>query len=1364
MLKSLELFGFKSFADRTRFDFSHGITCVVGPNGSGKSNVVDAMKWILGDQSPKSLRGKEMTDVIFNGSSGRKASAFAEASLTFDNSQNLLPIETDEVTIGRRLWRNGDSEYLINGATARLKDIRDAFMGTGAGTSAYSIIEQGRVGQILQSNPAARRIIFEEAAGVSRFKSKKTEALRKLERVSQNLVRLQDIVDQLESQLNSTRNQAVKASKFRDVEQELRLAWFGFAADDYAWLADRQVKVEAKLAETNAALDDLAGQQQAIDERLASFDSELGKVDDQLREAERASAATREAAVSLESTIRHETARLRETETELVRLRRQHSGTLGRLAQVDRERAAAQRELEQFNENFASQQQAVDQHETRISELKSAFDSNKAQIDQAQKSRTELTAEASQIRQKIALLEAQIRSLEEARDQHQDDLTRLTDELESANTQLEGRQQAVEDALERAATISELWAQKRGEKQQLTTTQDETRKRLVELRERRSATQARLAVLEDLEQRQEGIGIGVREILKRARTSDYPPWSHIVGSVADLLDVELENAALMEVALGSRAQLIVMDDLQPLIEYLNRGEARIDGRVGFLGLSGDEGQAEAAADLAQHPSVVCRADELLAASCPHRALAARLLASTWIVVDLDAARELASGDGCGQRFVTLQGELVEPEGAVYTGSVRGESAVLSRKNELRRLKNDVIRLDQSVASSESHLQTIAGQLKAIQEQLAETAEQRDDVNDELTRLRGAAEAQQLVVRQLSDQKAAAEAGIVDAQTQTETAQAELAQRFDSLSEVEAQLQDIEQQAGRLEGELIEFEQERNQLVQQQTEQRLQLARQTERRDSLTEALDRLSDEATSQHEQAAEIIRRSTALAERQLASELAILNSTSELAELALQSESNVDRVDDLSAEKDRLRGVRASMSDEETRLRHERRSLSETQHAQEVELRDVRHRLSTCGERIEEEYGISIDEVAATGASAFRDFLIERGHLEDDSSDEAAVGADADELEAGELDTEDLSDEGNDSEIEDVGDEADADEADGDEADDDEASGELDPGSEGDDVAAEESDVEDGEGDEEEEDGDWEEDEEEWDDAADDWDDDDEAAADAAAEHDEEAGAETNADAAASTESDDVPFALQEIDGVRYEDVREELEERVNRLRRRLKSMGSVNTDSLETLDELEERFNHFNSQLMDLTEARATLEDIIRRINSESRRMFMESFEAISVEFRELFRKLFGGGDGEIILEDPDDVLDCGIDIVARPPGKELRSITLLSGGEKTMTAVALLLAIFKSNPSPFCILDEVDAALDDANVERYAGVIHEFKQMTQFIMISHRKRTMTVADRIFGVTMEQSGVSKRLTVSFEQVGENGEIIAGGGSQAA
>jgi len=294
MLKCLELFGFKSFADRTRFDFPAGITCVVGPNGSGKSNVVDAMKWILGDQSPKSLRGKDMSDVIFNGSPGRKASAFAEATLTFDNSQKFLPFDSDDVTIGRRLWATGESEYLINGAQSRLKDIRDAFMGTGASTSAYSIIEQGKVGQILQANAAARRLVFEEAAGISRFKSRKAESLRKLERVSQNLVRLTDIVDDLESQLNSTRSQAVKATKYREVVNDLRRLWTGLAADDFRHFSAALLVLKKELTASQTELDTLNELQTGVEERLASFDSELGDVDDRLRDAEREGSTRRE--------------------------------------------------------------------------------------------------------------------------------------------------------------------------------------------------------------------------------------------------------------------------------------------------------------------------------------------------------------------------------------------------------------------------------------------------------------------------------------------------------------------------------------------------------------------------------------------------------------------------------------------------------------------------------------------------------------------------------------------------------------------------------------------------------------------------------------------------------------------------------------------------------------------------------------------------------------------------------------------------------------------------------------------------------------------------------------------------------------
>ena len=376
----------------------------------------------------------------------------------------------------------------------------------------------------------------------------------------------------------------------------------------------------------------------------------------------------------------------------------------------------------------------------------------------------------------------------------------------------------------------------------------------------------------------------------------------------------------------------------------------------------------------------------------------------------------------------------------------------------------------------------------------------------------------------------------------------------------------------------------------------------------------------------------------------LGILNANGSLAELAIKAESSAEAVDRLSGEKDQLRQVRSGLVEEETAFRRQRRAIADRQHEEEIEARDMRHRLSTYGERIEEEYGQTLEEVVNSGASAFRYHLIERGLIADPDAQDETEECDVEVVDDETLDAED--DESTDEEFEEDSNEDD--DLDEEEWDDDDDSDENEEASH----------------------------EEFVDDAVDDEDVDAE---------DESVDTDSADEVAESFAEEEVHLTLQEIEGTRYEDVREELEENVNRLRRRLKTMGNVNTDALKDLDDLEEKFNHFNSQLMDLTEAKTTLEEIIRKINAESRRLFLESFTKIQIEFRELFRKLFGGGDGDLILEDPDDVLDCGIDIVARPPGKELRSISLLSGGEKTMTAVAMLLAIFKSNPSPFCILD-------------------------------------------------------------------------------
>ena len=408
MLKSLELFGFKSFADRTRLDFSTGINCVVGPNGSGKSNVVDAMKWILGDQSAKSLRGKEMTDVIFNGSASRKASAFAEATLTFDNSTGLLPLDMQEVQIGRRIWRNGDAEYLLNRAPARLKDIKDLFLGTGAGSAAYSIIEQGRVDQILQGNSASRRAVFEEAAGISRFKARKVEALRKLERVGQNLERLTDIVDEVEAQLNSTRSQAAKAARFHDVSTALKNWWLGLAADDYRHLTTEIDHVEKQLVDSNRRLEILNERQKELGSREAAFDADLAKLDEQLREVQRRNSEGREAVAGHEATIGFQSARLQELDSELHRLQTQQL-TLGhRVHEAVAEIASHEQQQIVFEAEYAANYERVATHDQRLRTAADELALRREQIEQDRARRLELTRHVSDTSNAVGAQRARI--------------------------------------------------------------------------------------------------------------------------------------------------------------------------------------------------------------------------------------------------------------------------------------------------------------------------------------------------------------------------------------------------------------------------------------------------------------------------------------------------------------------------------------------------------------------------------------------------------------------------------------------------------------------------------------------------------------------------------------------------------------------------------------------------------------------------------------------------------------------------------------------------------------------------------------------------------------------------------------------
>ena len=579
MLKSLELFGFKSFADRTVFDFPAGITGVVGPNGSGKSNVVDSIKWILGDQSAKSLRGKEMTDVIFNGSSGRAGSQFAEATLTFDNRSRFIPLELDEVSVGRRLWQSGDSEYLLNGGTARLKDIRELFSGTGAGAAAWCIIEQGRVDQILQSNAANRRLIFEEAAGVSRLRTKRTESLKRLERVEQNLTRLADLVEEVETQVNAVRSQAQRATRYQAAARELESLWVGLAADDYR---RESVQRDALRREHGVSAECLAqlksDQQQALAE-VQLVERELGEVDERLRGLEQSRSDVRSRLASLEATQRYQISRESELESDLQRLSRQQLLLRQRVQESELEQSTLESSLTTERSSCERRRRQMQAAEQEIGVVQQSLSAARTQASIRREEQLRQLQINSGMTSELGVLRNQVRQTMARREVLRQRSVELGGETEGYQRSVPHLQQRLEQArldLQGAEEAADLLL---SERERLLGERSDGQQSLADLREQRSGLLARRTVLEDLEDRQEGFGIGVREILRRAEESSMEPWNQILGSVADLLDVDMEQAALLEIALSGRAQLLVVTRLQPLIDYLNSGRARITDRV-----------------------------------------------------------------------------------------------------------------------------------------------------------------------------------------------------------------------------------------------------------------------------------------------------------------------------------------------------------------------------------------------------------------------------------------------------------------------------------------------------------------------------------------------------------------------------------------------------------------------------------------------------------------------------------------------------------------------------------------------------------------------------------------------------------------
>ena len=1179
-LKRVTLCGFKSFCDRVDFDFGPGVTCVVGPNGCGKSNLVDAFKWVLGEQSARSLRGRQMSDMIFNGSSTRRSSSVAQVDLLFDNADRALPFDHGEITVTRKLYRSGESEYLLNKETTRLKDIRELFMDTGIGVDAYSLIEQGKVDSLLQSSPTERRLIFEEAAGISKYKARKREAERKLERTQQNLLRVADIIEELEKRLRSVRYQAGKARRFKEYEVRLNDLRSSFALAEYHRLTGEVQRLtdearartdRATTIRTEIDRHEVEGSQVTLQlDRLAE---EISTAENQLVQAKADQAAQGE---------RIDSAQKRAQEQGALRGRSEER------AAADAQRLQdAQTELEQVQRSAVALQEQTHRLQADIEHLHETDQSRARELTQAQAILEDEKAGIIDLLRKSAQTHNEIVRLNTHRESLLGQKGRLSQRDEQIAAELESH---LEQRVELERHLSELEAliaaetEKLEEKKLKTAQTNSVRQQLDEelarAKERRSAMRSRQELLQDLERRMEGVGAGVRKIIDEKQRHDVNDLEFVAGLIADLFETDVAHVSIVEAALGDWDQYLVVTDTPRFLAYVEAlGE--LPGRLTTLCLDRLPPIMNER-DFSYQPGYVGRATELIRFPEEFEQLARHLLGKTVVVENLEAAMAMAADDVTGHRFVTVGGELVEPDGRIRLGPTASGAGLISRKSELRNLDAQMILVEERV-------DVLADRLNRTQAEV----DHLDGVQQELR----------------------------TAIYESNTARIEATAALQSIAEIIERLTNEQPLINR---EVALIEQQINEVREKSEEGGRSL-----------EALERENEER-----------ERKVTLHQERIDG---VVTARRQIQEQLTQTRVEVGQLTEKrAAAADRIHAIRRAM-----------RALEES-------LNSARHDIAQCEARLAE-----AEETMATGRAQLS--LLSR-RIEDLEASATQLRNKRDELR--------LDMDGRAQAIK--------------------------------------------------------------------------AARSQLAATEEELHDYQMALTEANVRRDDLVTRVREELGVdlteRYEQYEpteqdwEQVEAEIAELRAKMDRLGNVNLDAIDELKELEERHAFLTGQRDDLDASHRQLEQLIARLNAESRERFRTAFEQIREHFRGMFRKLFGGGRADIILEDPDNILECGIEIVAQPPGKDLQVISLMSGGEKSMTAIALLMSIFKNRPAPFAFLDEVDAALDEANNDRFNRIVEEFVTESQFIIITHSKRTMNIADRLYGITMHEPGISSPVSVQL------------------
>ena len=1177
-LKSIEVQGFKSFANKIVFDFHNGITGIVGPNGSGKSNVADAVRWVLGEQSAKQLRGSKMEDIIFAGTEARKPVGFAYVSITFDNKDHALPVEYDEVTVTRKVFRSGESEYQLNGHSCRLKDISELFYDTGIGKEGYSIIGQGQIDKILSGKPEDRRELFDEAAGIVKFKRRKAAAQKKLDNERANLVRVSDILSELEKQVGPLERQSEKAREYLKLKEELKtLDVNGFLLETDKLKADLKA-LEDKLSIAENDLNQARNEYEATKADYEKAEGELNKVNESI-EAENAHLSETELTAqrltgdisvyeeqikTIETNSTHYNQRISTIEAELSK-READIAKLGKdkeeLSKVLADYASNQEEADklhesilaeitQLNEQIESRQNTIFERLNEKSTINADNQKFKTMLEQLNIRKAELNSRIIRAKSEESAQDTVIRKYTEQLENAKNAINELTESIQAGNASVVSIK---DDIAELNAAIDKQQQQYHREK-------------------------SKLESLINITERYDGYGNSIRKIMELKEKN-----AGILGVIADIIKVEKQYEIAIETALGGTIQNIVTDNentAKELIAYLKQNRF---GRATFLPLSSIQVRNTLAGEACmKEKGVIGAASDLVRVSFEYEKLSKYLLGRILVVDNIDNALAIAKKYKYSLRIVTLEGEQLNPGGSMTGGAFKNSSNLLGRRREIEELKTLVASVSAEVNSSKE-------KVSELRKQLAEVRQTLDTDNKRMREIQLEKNTAELNLKQAVSKKKEIIASYSGDSGEVEKLQLEITDINTSLSSVSGSLASLDTENENAQREIDSLNEQLELVKQKESSHAVSMENvkikynsSLQKESFINENISRIEEEMAHLQEEMADIREK--------------LSHTNTEIA----------DKIEQIEAVKQEL-----SESEKLTQTIHEKlaafKEQREAAYAKNKAFFDKREKLN--------------EQITSLDKESYR--LTSQQEKLNDSIDNLT------------------------------------------------------------DYMWTEYEL---------------------------------------------------------TYSYALELKNDELDNLL------EIKKQINAIKSSIRALGDVNVNAIEEYKDVNERYQFLKTQHDDLIQAEQTLIQVIEDLDTGMRIQFEQKFKEIKVEFDKVFKELFGGGRGTIELVEGEDILEAGILIISQPPGKKLQNMMQLSGGEKALTAISLLFAIQNLKPSPFCLLDEIEAAFDDSNVERYAKYLHKLTKHTQFIVITHRRGTMAAADRLYGITMQEKGVSALVSVDL------------------